>query len=214
MVHDDDGVPDPPSQGWLAPRSPIPITIRDHFAMSIGGILRFIFEADAWDSPISFQPGIPVTLDGTLELDFAPGVDVQSQVGRAIDLFDWSGVTPTGAFAIHSPHVWDLSHLYTNGEVTLMSVTTLPGDFNNDGTIDAADYVVWRKGLGTTYSQADYNAWRANFGRSAAGAAAVADAGGNSNTLSVPEPLTAALAALSVLSLSTLHRRFVLRLRQ
>jgi hypothetical protein len=23
------------------------------------------------------------------------------------------------------------------------------GDFNGDGTVDAADYVVWRKGLGT-----------------------------------------------------------------
>jgi hypothetical protein len=26
----------------------------------------------------------------------------------------------------------------------------LPGDYNGDGTVDAADYVVWRKTLGTT----------------------------------------------------------------
>ena len=31
-----------------------------------------MFDADAWDSTISFAPGIPVTLGGTLELTFAP----------------------------------------------------------------------------------------------------------------------------------------------
>jgi hypothetical protein len=40
----------------------------------------------------------------------------------------------------------------------------LPGDFNHDGAVDAADYVVWRKGLGTIYTQDDYNIWRAHFG--------------------------------------------------
>ena len=39
------------------------------------------------------------------------------------------------------------------------------GDYNRDGTVDAADYVVWRSGLGTTYTQADYDVWRANFGQ-------------------------------------------------
>jgi hypothetical protein len=52
----------------------------------------------------------------------------------------------------------------------------LAGDFNNDGTVDAADYIVWRKGLGTSFTQADYDVWRANFGRSAAGAATAAGA--------------------------------------
>ena len=41
------------------------------------------------------------------------------------------------------------------------AVAHLPGDFNNDGTVDAADYVVWRKNDGT---QTGYDAWRANFG--------------------------------------------------
>ena len=38
----------------------------------------------------------------------------------------------------------------------------LPGDYNNDGTVDAADYVVWRKNDGT---QGGYDTWRANFGQ-------------------------------------------------
>ena len=41
----------------------------------------------------------------------------------------------------------------------------LPGDFNTDGKVDAADFVVWRKRLGSTD---DYNVWRTNFGRSSA----------------------------------------------
>ena len=45
--------------------------------------------------------------------------------------------------------------------------STLPGDYNQNGTVDAADYVVWRNGLGTTYTQTDYDVWRANFGTTA-----------------------------------------------
>jgi hypothetical protein len=39
-----------------------------------------------------------------------------------------------------------------------------PGNFNGDGYVDAADYVSWRNGLGSKYSQADYGVWRSNFG--------------------------------------------------
>jgi hypothetical protein len=71
-----------------------------------------------------------------------------------------------------------------------------PGDFNADGTVDTADYVVWRKGLDTDYTQAHYDEWRANFG---AGASATA-----ASLASTPEPasaitLTTALAAVAIL---------------
>ena len=105
-----------------------------------------------------------MALGGTLELTFAAGVNVASQIGRTIDLFDWIGVTPTGAFTVSSPYTWNLSNLYTTGEVTLTARADLPGDFNNDGTVDAADYVVWRKSDGTP---AGYNAWRTHFGQTA-----------------------------------------------
>jgi hypothetical protein len=53
------------------------------------------------------------------------------------------------------------------------------GDYNNNGVVDAADYVVWRDHLNQsvtipndttpgTVSAADYDVWRANFGRSGA----------------------------------------------
>jgi uncharacterized protein YjbI with pentapeptide repeats len=109
-----------PEYGTIYP--PIPITIDQHLMMGPGGTLRMVFEADAWDSTISFAPGIPVTLGGTLELTFADDVNLASQFGRTFDLFDWTGVNPTGAFAIASPYAWDLSNLYTTGDVTLTAV--------------------------------------------------------------------------------------------
>jgi len=66
-------------------------------------------------------------------------------------------------------------------------LSSAPGDFNNNGVIDDADYVVWRKGLGTTYTQADYDVWRAHFGQSAgSGSSAIAN-------VAIPEPATLVL---------------------
>jgi hypothetical protein len=56
----------------------------------------------------------------------------------------------------------------------------LPGDYNDDNVVDAADYVVWRKTLGmtgvpaysgadgngdTTIDQDDFQVWRTHFGQ-------------------------------------------------
>ena len=50
-----------------------------------------------------------------------------------------------------------------------------PGDFNQDGVVDAADYVVWRKSPSTFGGDPNgYNTWRTNFGATVTGAAAVA----------------------------------------
>ena len=68
-----------------------------------------------------------------------------TQIGRTIELFDWTSVTPTDTFTVSSPYSCNLSNLYTTGEVTLTAVLGTSGDFNNNGVVDAADYVVWRK---------------------------------------------------------------------
>ena len=125
----------------------IPIVVEQHLAMDATGTLRMVFDADAWDSTISFVADIPVTRAGTLELLFAPEVNLATQIGRTVDLFNWTGVAPTGTFTVSSPYTWDLSKLYTTGEVTLAAVPgILPGDFNYDGTVDAVDYVVCAMG--------------------------------------------------------------------
>jgi microcystin-dependent protein len=63
---------------------------------------------------------------------------------------------------------------------------SLPGDFNADGEVDAADYIAWRKGL-VAQTTPNYNLWRTNFGRTLSGS------GGNAP---IPEPTTLALVLL------------------
>ena len=64
------------------------------------------------------------------------------------------------------------------------SIPELPGDFNHDGTVDAADYVVWRKNLASHRHKSDYNIWRTHFGEpTGSGSGASANA-------TVPEPAT------------------------
>lgn len=75
----------------------------------------------------------------------------------------------------------DLDNVVLNG--------ALLGDYNLNGVVDAPDYVVWRNGLGTTYTPADYDVWRAHFGQSSP----LLAAGG---AVSVPEPASLALLAV------------------
>ena len=70
------------------------------------------------------------------------------------------------------------------------------GDFNHDGYVDAADYTVWRNGLGSTYSPADYDIWKANFGRTSGGGAAAVSRFNNV----VPEPRVWVLLAGTILT--------------
>ncbi len=75
------------------------------------------------------------------------------------------------------------------------------GDFNHDGVTDAADYAVWRKGLGTRYGQNDYNAWRAHFGD-------INAPGSGSNIVSgaIPEPASNALLFIALASVAMYNR--------
>ena len=73
----------------------------------------------------------------------------------------------------------------------------LDGDFNNDGKVDAADYVVWRK---TDGSDAGYNDWRTNFGRTSGSGSALGAA-------SVPEPSVVVLLAAVAAAFGCLRRR-------
>ncbi len=75
-------------------------------------------------------------------------------------------------------------------------LASLPGDFNLDGAVDAADYTVWRDGLGTIYTPLDYSDWAANYGETA----------GSSVTAAVPEP-SACLVAAGALAATLWTRR-------
>ena len=74
-----------------------------------------------------------------------------------------------------------------------------PGDFNQNGTVDAADYVVWCRGLGTTYTQADYDVWRANFGQTIGSGGTLPSA---ESLPAIPEPSTALVVFVGSLALA------------
>lgn len=101
---------------------PIPISARGSAKIATGGTLQLAFEADDWNSTITFESGIPVTLGGVLELTFTADTNVAGQIGRTFLVFNWNGVAPTGEFDVESPYVWDTSKLYTTGEITLAAV--------------------------------------------------------------------------------------------
>ncbi|HVT27172.1 MAG TPA: hypothetical protein VHE81_04070, partial [Lacipirellulaceae bacterium] len=61
---------------------------------------------------------------------------------------------------------------------------SLDGDFNGDNKVDAADYVIWRKGGSPNPNSAgDYNLWRTHFGETAAGSGSSL-----ASNQAVPEP--------------------------
>ena len=101
----------------------IPITIESLVSLGPESTLQMVFEDDAWGSTISFEPGIDVSLGGTLELGFADDTNPADLIGTTFDLFDWQGATVTGAFdrIVTEPGTaWDTSSIYSTGQVTLV----------------------------------------------------------------------------------------------
>jgi hypothetical protein len=89
--------------------------------------------------------------------------------------------------------------------------TIVKGDYNDNGVVDAADYVVWRKNVGTTndlrndttgtstIGAAQYNLWRANFGKPLSAV---------SKVMHIPEPRSGLLAIMALSWVAASWRRF------
>jgi hypothetical protein len=88
-----------------------------------------------------------------------------------------------------------------NGDLDNVTLRGIAGDYNNNGTVDAADYTLYRDALGTnttlpndttpgSVTSADYAVWKSNFGSGSASGAAQA----------VPEPRSTIVLLIALVS--------------
>jgi hypothetical protein len=144
---------------------------------------------------------------GTLAVSVVNGF--APHAGEQYNILDFSGIIGTFETidlpALAGGLAWDVSKFYTTGVISVI----LSGDYNENGVVDSADYVLWRKNNNTGITmpndltpgtdQADYAVWRSHFGKTA---------GGGSSTVAnaaVPEPAT--LLELIVAAALVLTRR-------
>lgn len=158
-----------------------------------------------------------VALAGTLDVSLLSGF--KPSAGNSFSILT-AGGSINGTFddeilpQLNGGLKWDIN--YAAQSVSL-NVGGVLGDYNLDGTVDSADYVVWRKLLDTntivadgsgngTVDQADYDIWRNHIGQVASSGSGA----GTSTSLpaNVPEPSTVILAVLFMgLSLMAQRRK-------
>lgn len=155
--------------------------------LQLGGRVVFSFE-DGF-APLAGQTFDLITVAGTSQLN-----NLQIQVRNVAPNFQYSFAPFAGGYRLTA---------LTSGQYE----PDLPGDFNDDGAIDARDYVTWRKGLGRQFTQSDYSVWRAHFGQTAGSGAA----GGTQ--AAVPEP-RAGLLLIAVLFAAVSRREFCPQMTQ
>lgn len=179
------GVGDSGNDGWLATRD---------WGVKSGGVVTFPNSAAGteWNGNFNWynRPAFVSTnsaggFDG--EYGFKTEYVVTAEMVGQTVTFEIGTREPYVAFDgflfIQDDNV-DLLDMFTqqdlNNGILPKAVT---GDYNGNGTVDAADYAVWRNGDSPDDTQAGYDLWKANFGKTG-GTGSVAAA-------AVPEPASA-----------------------
>jgi PEP-CTERM motif-containing protein len=117
-----------------------------------------------------------------------------------------AGTVGWGSINANEVGYFQTTHMVFDGNPDAEPPAGLPGDFNADQAVNAADFIVWRKNLGAAdetalngngngtngVDEGDYSLWRTNFGRTPAGSSASALG-------AVPEPSSLALVAVGVI---------------
>jgi hypothetical protein len=148
----------------------------------------------------------------------AGGVDLEANTYPQTAQLAFNGVADIYTFRYDGFAGGDFIKLQLNGDAadegasfagfmfdeTFAPTPGTPGDFNDDGIVDAADYVDWRKRTGPP---SDYDAWKVNFGQGSSGGAAAAFGLGT-----VPEP--SSLLLMLMLASSAPRRGKQLRRRR
>ncbi len=129
-----------------------------------------------------------------------------------------SGVANAANIALGNAYTLGGSHDLQFKYGAVSSVTPATGDFNNNGVVDAADYVLWRNG-GPLQNDptpgvqaADYTTWRTNFGNTASAGPSTLITGAvlyvtSASAAAVPEPSAILLVGIGGLGLAGVSRR-------
>jgi hypothetical protein len=135
---------------------------------------------------VSIPPGTPET---TVTIEIPMNV-FATPAGQ--NMLENGFLEGTNAFRIALSTNTDGAQIYQIDNFRFISLASegLPGDFNQDGKVDAADYVVWRKNGGTPE---EYDLWREHFGE-----IATPGSGGGDGQSAVPEP-AAGLVLMAIL---------------
>jgi fibronectin-binding autotransporter adhesin len=161
------------------------------------------------DNAIADTATLTVTTGGMVSLgsmvdDLIAGLTLDSFVATP----GTYGSTSSGAtnFGLADPN----AYFTGTGILTIAAPAGLPGDYTDDGIVDAADYVMWRKMFNPSgpalpnddtpgVDSDDYDRWVENFGESNAGS-------GGDSSAPVPEPASIVIV-LAVLGAACAVRR-------
>lgn len=224
-------------RAWLVP------------TLVLGGFLPCANAHVALDGPNggeSFTSGQPVAIGYNPEIAHSDTIRYQlaysltGEEGPWISIDDFIPVDPDRNFdGAPNTYLWTAPNLNTDSarirvfqdnpdandyfdvsDAPFSIALALPGDYSGDGTVDAADYTVWRDALGSTellaangdntgasrgvIDSADYTLWKTRFG--AAATSRDNSAVGGAANGAVPEPSAALLALLGAGIALTAHR--------
>lgn len=141
-------------------------------------------EIDIWDTTMGndlLEITGAFTAGGTLDINLIGSVTA----GDSFDILDFDAGSVSGAFdgfslpSLGGGLSWNTSNLLTTGVISVVS--GLPGDFNSDGRVDGADFLLWQRNP----SVGSLSDWETNYGLPT-----------TASTTSVPEPSSIALVML------------------
>ena len=207
------------------PMTLIPPRITDFVFVSDDDKTQFVFTGVFAESGAMFDPmlgnfgGYRITgiIDGYGDNKIG---DVDGQMTFLLLADNPSGVPSPANLSIFNLVVAEDNMLFLD-DLSAFGIAHPSGDYNQNGVVDAPDYVLWRKTLGQAganlvadgngdgkIDDGDYDIWRANFGKSIALGATGSGSG------AVPEPATLSLTLLAACGLLLLGRGAVRPTRQ
>jgi T5SS/PEP-CTERM-associated repeat protein len=175
-----------------------------------GQLLIELFDVNQFDKLVVSHSA---SLSGILEIELETGSALQ--LHDSFDVLDWGSIS--GSFStIFLPTLdgalqWNLAELYLTGKISVVQAGsfTPPGDFDADGDVDGADFVIWQTHFPTESGAqlstgdadgdgdvdgADFVAWQTHF-PTAPGSSIV--------SVSEPSALMLALLAFAVISVQS-----------